>query len=160
MIRTFIPVLFAVLAVVGGNAMAQSARTADVPRAGYDATLAEKLGADERGMRSYVLVILHTGPNPVPKGEARDAMFRGHFANMKRLADAGTLVLAGPLDGVDGWRGMFVLAVDGIDAAKVAVATDPVVIQGEMVPEFHTYYGSAALMTVNELHGRISKKDL
>lgn len=160
MIRMLTVVVFAMLAIAGADAKAQTTQAADVPRAGYDAALAEKLGADEYGMRAYVLVILRTGPTPVAKGEARDAMFRGHFANMKRLAGEGTLVLAGPLDGVDGWRGLFVLAVDSIDAAKAAVATDPVVIQGEMVPEFHTYYGSAGLITINELHGRISKKEI
>src|SRR5690606_2111871 len=75
---------------------------------GYDAALAERLGADDYGMRKYVLVILKTGPTPLPRGEARDAMFQGHFANMKRLAAEGKLVLAGPLDGVDGRRGIFV----------------------------------------------------
>jgi len=42
----------------------------------YDAALAKRLGADERGMRSYVLVILKTGPTPVPEeveGERRRA---------------------------------------------------------------------------------------
>jgi uncharacterized protein YciI len=158
MTKIFIPLLLAALGMAG-NAMAQEATKAQAPKAAYDAALAQKFGADEMGMRSYVLVILHSGPVPVPAGEARDAMFRGHFANMKRLAAEGTLVLAGPLDGVDGWRGLFILAVDGIDAAKAAVATDPVVIQGEMVPEFHVYYGSAGLMAVNELHARINSKD-
>lgn len=162
MIRTFGFAVLAALALGSGSAhgQAQVAQDAEAPRAGYDAALAEKLGADEYGMRSYVLVILHSGPRPVPKGEARDAMFQGHFANMKRLADEGTLVLAGPLDGVGGWRGLFVLAVDSIEAAKAAVATDPTVIQGEMVPEFHTYYGSAGLMTINDLHARLGKKDI
>lgn len=160
MIRISFLMLLATLAVGGVDAKEQSEPVAQAPKAGYDAALAEKLGADDYGMRSYVLVILRTGPHPMPKGEARDAMFRGHFANMKRLAEAGTLVLAGPLDGVDGWRGLFVLAVDDIEAAKAAVATDPVVMQGEMVPEFHNYYGSAALMTINDLHGRIANKDI
>jgi len=125
----------------------------------YDEALARQLGADQHGMRKYVLVILKTGPTPVPKGEARDAMFRGHFANMQRLADAGVLVQAGPLDGVDGWRGLFVLAVDSIDAAREHVASDPVVSNGEMVPEFHTYYGSAALMRLNAIHNTLVKPE-
>ena len=160
MFRMFTPLLLAALAICAGNAQAQATQAVEVPKAGFDAALAQTLGADDYGMRAYVLVILHTGPTPMPAGEARDAMFQGHFANIKRLAEQGTLVLAGPLDGVDGWRGLFVLAVDDIEAAKAAVATDPVVIQGEMVPEFHTYYGSAGLMTINELHGRISKQDI
>ena len=68
------------------------------------------------------------------------------------------LALAGPLDGVDGWRGLFVLAVPDIDAARQLVATDPVIIKGEMVAEYHRYYGSAALMTVNGLHEKLARK--
>ena len=123
----------------------------------YDATLARTLGADERGMRSYVLVVLKTGPNKVAPGAERDAMFKGHFANMKRLAAEGKLAFAGPFDGVDGWRGLFVFAVADIEVAKQLVATDPVVAKGEMVPEFHALYGSAALMLVNEAHERIAR---
>lgn len=124
----------------------------------YDQELAQQLGADDYGMRRYVLVILKTGPTPVPAGPERDEIFRGHFANMKRLAEEGKLVLAGPLDGVDGWRGLFVFAVADIEAAKALAETDPVIASGEMIGEYHTYYGSAALMQVNDLHARVAKK--
>lgn len=123
----------------------------------YDATLAQQTGADERGMRKYVLVILKSSPTPLPAGPERDAMFKGHFANIERLAAQGKLVLAGPLDKVDGWRGLFVLAVEDIDEARKLVETDPVVAEGEMVAEYHRYYGSAALMLVNDLHRRLQK---
>ena len=131
---------------------------AEEPAPAYDPALAASVGADDNGMRRYVLVILKTSPTPVPPGPARDEMFKGHFANMKRLADAGKLALAGPLDGVDGWRGLFILAVSDIEEARTLVATDPVVAQGEMIPEFHKYFGSAALMLVNDGHARVAKK--
>jgi uncharacterized protein YciI len=124
----------------------------------FDAELATKLGADDYGMRNYVLVILKTGPHPVPAGPERDEMFRGHFANMQRLSEEGKLVLAGPLDGVDGWRGLFVFAVQDIDEAKALAATDPVIVKGEMVAEFHKYYGSAALMLVRDVHDTLARK--
>jgi len=124
----------------------------------YDAELARRLGADERGMRSYVLVVLKTGPNKMPPGPERDAMFKGHFANINRLAAEGKLALAGPFDGADGWRGLYIFAVPDIEEARQLVATDPVVSSGEMVPEFHKYYGSAALMLVNEAHGKVQKQ--
>lgn len=123
----------------------------------HDPALARSLGADERGMRRYVLVILKTGPTRVPAGPERDAMFKGHFANMARLSDEGVLVLAGPLDGVDGWRGLFVFAVADIESAKQHVATDPVIVQGEMVAEYHGYYGSAALMAVRDIHAKLAR---
>jgi uncharacterized protein YciI len=132
----------------------------EVPSAAYDESLAKSVGADERGMRSYVLVILKTGPNKAPAGPERDEMYRGHFANMKRLSDAGKLVQAGPLDGVDGWRGLYVFAVADIEEAKALVATDPVVAKGEMVPELHRYYGTAALMMIPGLHAKVSKKPI
>jgi uncharacterized protein YciI len=85
-------------------------------------------------------------------------MFEGHFANIKRLASDKRLVLAGPLDGVEGRRGIFVFATPDIEQAKSYVATDPVIVNGEMVAEYHKFYGSAALMMVNEVHGKIEKK--
>lgn len=126
----------------------------------YDEALAAKYGADEYGMRGYVLVILKTGPNRVPAGPERDEMFRGHFANMKRLSEEGKLVLAGPLDGVEGWRGLFVFAVREVDEARQLAATDPVLIKGEMVAEYHKYYGSAALVGIRDAHERLAKKQM
>lgn len=123
-----------------------------------DAELAKTLGADDNGMKQYVLVILKTGPNKVPAGKARDEMFKGHFANIKRLAGEGKLALAGPFDGVDGWRGMFVMVTADIEEAKQYVATDPVINNGEMVAEYHKLYASAALMLVNEVHQKLMKK--
>ena len=57
--------LFACAALLGslGPVAAQQA-----PATQYDAELARSLGADERGMRSYVLVVLKTGPVKVPVG--------------------------------------------------------------------------------------------
>jgi uncharacterized protein YciI len=128
------------------------------PVAMTDSELAKSLGGNANGMRSYVLVLLKTGPNKVPAGEERDKMFKGHFGNMQRLADEGKLVLAGPLDGVDGLRGLFVLATSDIEEAKKLVATDPVIISGEMVGDFHKFFGSAGIMAINDIHKRISKK--
>jgi uncharacterized protein YciI len=123
-----------------------------------DPALAKRLGADERGMRNYVLVILKTGPTPVPAGPARDEMFRGHFANMKRLADEGKLAVAGPFADQGDWRGLFIFAVDTPEEAERLVSTDPVVKSGEMTAEYHKLYASAALMSVPGIHEKIAPK--
>jgi uncharacterized protein YciI len=137
-------------------AMAQAAATNTTTA--FDADMAKATGADERGMRSYVLVVLKTGPKTMPAGPERDEMFKGHFANINRLAAQGKLALAGPFDGVDGWRGLFIFAVPDIDEAKRLTATDPVISSGEMVAEYHKFYGSAALMLVGDAHKKIIKK--
>ena len=123
-----------------------------------DPELAKSLGGNEMGMKKYVLVILKTGPKKMPAGAERDEMFKGHFANMQRLSDDKKLAVAGPLDGVDGWRGLFVMATADIEEAKKLVATDPVIINGEMVAEYHTFFSSAALMAVGDIHKKISRK--
>lgn len=135
---------------------------ADPPQAGTpvvaDPALAKKLGADERGMRHYVLVILKSSRHRVPDGPERKAMFKGHFANIRRLAGEGKLIVAGPFEDKqkNGWRGMFVFAVDTIPEAKCLVATDPVIRHGEMVAEYHSLYASAALMAVSDIHRKIA----
>jgi uncharacterized protein YciI len=150
--RTIRCIVIVALALAAGTLLAQ-----ENPK--FDSKLAQVTGADDNGMRGYVLVILKTGTR-VADGPERDAMFKGHFANMNRLAADGKLVQAGPLDGVDGWRGLFVFATPDVEEARKLVATDPVVVKGEMIPEFHKYYGSAALMLVNELHAKVSKKPM
>ena len=128
------------------------------PAPQYDAELAKSLGADERGTRSYVLVILKTGPKKIEDKAERAKIFEGHFANMGKLATEKKLVVAGPLDGKEGRRGIFVMATPDIEQARAWVDTDPVIISGEMVAEYHKLYGSAALMMVNEMHNKIQKK--
>jgi len=135
---------------------ADSLPPANAQAAAFDPELAKKTGADERGMRRYVLVILKTGPTRMPDGAKRDAMFAGHFANMERLAKEGKLALAGPFaKDPDGWRGLFVFAVESIDEAKALAATDPVIVNGEMVAEYHAWYASAATMLIPELHEKL-----
>jgi uncharacterized protein YciI len=150
---------FAALIVIAGFCSLGASAGADPPPAAssFDAALAQRLGADDYGMRNYVLVILKTGPSPMPKGEKRTEMFKGHFANIQRLAAEGKLAAAGPFDGADGWRGMFIFAVKDIEEAKALTATDPVIQNGEMVAEYHKLYSSAALMLINETHEKISK---
>src|SRR5690606_6160759 len=103
------------------------------------------------------LVVLKTGPTRVEDADERKAMFAGHFANMERLSNEGKLVLAGPF-GADpqGWRGLFVFAVKDIDEAKRLTETDPVIVRGEMIAEYHAWYGSAALMAIPGLHARMT----
>lgn len=124
----------------------------------YDANLAQKLGADQYGMKSYVMVILKTGPNDsqISDKEERGKLFAGHFSNMGRLANEGKLVFAGPLDGKPK-RGLFIFAVKTIEEAEALVKTDPTVKAGIFVYDMTKLYGSAALMKVNEIHKKLQK---
>lgn len=146
--------LLTIVGLLSGVAYAQ-----DQPKISkeFDAEMAKRLGADKYGMRQYVFVLLKTGDKKVEDAKEREKLFAGHFANMNRLAEEGKLVLAGPFDGVEGWRGMFVLNATTIEEAKKLTETDPVIISGLMKAEYHTYYGSAALMEVNKLHKKVAE---
>lgn len=125
----------------------------------FDAELAERLGADERGMKMYVLCILKTGPNDdTVQGEERKRVFAGHFQNINRLAEEGKLAVAGPFGRNDrSYRGLYIFNVPTIEEAEELVILDPAVEAGVFVPELTLWYGSAAMMLVNEAHRSLEK---
>ena len=127
--------------------------------AAFNPELARALGADERGMRTFVLCILKTGPKDAEiKGEERKQIFAGHFSNMSRLSDEGKLAVAGPFGPNDkSWRGLYIFAVPTIEEAEKLVVTDPAVKAGIFVTELIPWYGSAAMMIVPETHKRLEK---
>lgn len=136
--------------------------TAIVATAGesaFDPELAKKLGADERGMKSYVLCILKTGPKDAEiQGKERQEIFAGHFANIGRLADEGKLAVAGPFGKNDrSYRGLYIFNVATVEEAEKLVILDPAVKAGVFVYELTPWYGSAAMMIVTETHKRIEK---
>lgn len=157
-------ILAAVLALAVANlAMAQADGDVHEPAAAnYDAELAKRLGADPYGMRQYVLAILKTGPNDASTtGEERKEIFRGHFANMNRLAAEGKLALAGPFGQNDqAFRGLFVLAVTTVEEGRALTQSDPAVKAGVFVVEYLPWYGSAAVMQVNDIHARIAEQGM
>jgi uncharacterized protein len=132
---------------------------ADDARPAFDPELAKKLGADERGMRTYVLCILKTGPKDGEiQGDARKEIFAGHFANINRLADEGKLVVAGPFGKNDKtYRGLYIFNVATVEEAEKLVVLDPAVKAGVFVYDLTPWYGSAAMMVVNETHKQIEK---
>ena len=125
----------------------------------FDPELAKRLGADERGMKMYVLCILKTGPKDAEiKGEERNKIFAGHFANIGRLADEGKLAVAGPFGKNDkAYRGLYIFNVPTIEEAEKLVMLDPAVKAGVFVPDLTLWYGSAAMMVVPETHKKIEK---
>ncbi len=85
----------------------------------------------------YTLVYLVTGPGSASHTqEDRQAIFRGHMANMTRLAEAGDLVIAGPFGKPrdKAWRGIQVLNTGDPRKARTLAASDPGVASGEFSP--------------------------
>ncbi|PYS99057.1 MAG: hypothetical protein DMF63_13370 [Acidobacteria bacterium] len=148
--------------IFAGNAFAQKSmsETAQVAASKFDAALAKRVGADEHGMRKYVLAILKTGPNDAKVApDEQKEIFKGHFANMKRLADEGKLAVAGPFnDPARVYRGLFIFAVPTVEEAKALAETDPAVKAGILVVEYIPWFGSASLMLSSEFHEKVQEK--
>lgn len=124
----------------------------------YDEALAKKLKADDYGMRKYVMAFLKAGPNRNQDSATAAQLQAAHMANIVRMAENGDLVLAGPFMDKGEVRGIYIFNVESIEKAKELTETDPAIKAGRLVMELHPWYGSAALMQVNEVHGKIQKK--
>lgn len=103
----------------------------------------------ETEMAQYYLVFLRRGPawTSEPTPEAR-AVSAAHMANIRALTDAGTMVVAGPVDDApsdDAMTGIFILRVASMEEAEATVATDPAVQAGRFVYEILPWWAPATL---------------
>jgi uncharacterized protein len=125
----------------------------------YDKALADSLGADEYGMKKYILVILKTGNNTKAGKQETDSLFRGHMDNINRLASSGKLVVAGPMAKNDrSYRGIFILDVPTMAEAEILILTDPAVKSDLLGADLYEWYGSAALKKYLPYHDKVEKK--
>lgn len=126
----------------------------------FDPELAKELGADEYGMKRYVMAFLKRGPNQSQSKEEAERLQRAHMDNIGKMAEQGKLVIAGPfLDNGD-IRGIYIFNVETIEEAEALTKTDPAIQAGRLVMELHPWYGSAALMKTVQIHQTITKKEI
>ncbi len=147
--------LTAVLLTCAVGVMAQS----DNPK--FDQALATKLGADDYGMKMYVLVMLKSGTAGITDKKVIDSLFKGHFNNMQRLTGEGKLVVAGPMGKNDkNYRGIFILNVPKVEDAQILVDSDPAIKAKMLDADFFPWYGSAALSEYLPYHEKVEKKKM
>jgi uncharacterized protein YciI len=89
----------------------------------------------------YTFVFLKTGPQSGKlTAEANQLAFAGHFSNMARLAEEGTLLVAGPFGTNrhdEALRGLFILDTADRDEAIAWASTDPTTRAGVFTLEYH-----------------------
>lgn len=144
--KCFLTLLFVVFAnVIYGQSKPESDTTSKNPV--FNKELADKLGGDAYGMKSYFLVILKTGKNETSNQELINESFRGHMNNINKLVKEGKLIVAGPLGkNENAYRGIFIFNnIGSIDQAKELLQTDLAIKNGLLDFEIYTWYGSAAL---------------
>jgi uncharacterized protein YciI len=124
----------------------------------FDAELAERLGADQYGMRPYVLALLKSGATPSVDAGTAAELQRAHLANIRAMAERGDLVLAGPFMSGGELRGLYLFKTDSVEQAEAWTASDPAIQAGALVMELIPWYGSAALLEVPAIHQSISRE--
>ena len=104
----------------------------------------------------FVFVFLVTGSNPPALDEkGMGEVMNGHFANMRRLAEEGTLVLAGPLPeprSEPGHRGIFVFDVPTVEDALALASTDPAVQAGVLEMRAYPWRSATQLQRLFDKH--------
>jgi len=126
----------------------------------YDSLKAQEYGADDYGMRKYVIAFLKRGPNRDFSPERAKELQAAHMKNIGAMAEAGKLVMAGPFFGDDDLRGLYFFDVETIEEAEALTKTDPAIQAGSLVMELKEWYGSAALMAVSDIHSTITKVEI
>jgi uncharacterized protein len=126
----------------------------------YDSVLAARLGADEYGMRSYVMAFLKAGPRRNQDSITAARIQEEHLRNIVRLGKEGTLVLAGPFLDKGEVRGIYLFNVKTLEEARVLTESDPTVRAGRLTMELHPWYGPASLVQVTEMNESVAKSKI
>jgi len=125
----------------------------------YNEELAKELGSDDYGMKSYIFVVLKTGPAKIEDKAVLDSCFAWHFSNMAKLAEEKKLVVAGPYGKNDNnYRGLFIFDVASKEEAQELMKGDPSISMGVFEVDMYDWYGSAALPVYLEDHDKIWKQ--
>lgn len=99
----------------------------------FDSINAVQHGADQYGMKQYVITFLKIGPNRVLDSAETYNLQVGHMENIGKMADAGQLVLVGPFMGNGEIRGIYIFNVTTVEEAKELTEIDPAIKAGSLV---------------------------
>jgi len=135
--------------------------TAQIANPNYDKALADSLGADEYGMKSYVFVILKSGPAKIEDKQKIGELFRGHMDNINRLVARKKLIVAGPFgQNAHAYRGLFIFDSTNKEEVEALLQADPAIKEKLLEAELFDWYGSAALPTYLKAADQAAKTKL
>lgn len=110
----------------------------------------EKKAEPKFEMTNYVLGLLRKGPNSGQGTKEEMARIQeGHLANIRKMAETGKLIVAGPIGDNGDLRGIFIFKAKSPDEVRDLVNQDPAIQSGRLIVELHPWYAAAGLR-VNE----------
>lgn len=178
--KTTLLIILAILCIGCGARVTETPKTDNTSEnnatgSTFDSALAAKLGADDYGMKAYIMVYLLPG-NPAATDsltpERNQELQMLHLKHLFSQATEGKMVLVGPMmqmakpDTTQNPNSAL-RSVSGIcvydcsyEEAKARANADPRAIAGQIRVECYPWYGSAALGMVNDISAKITKKSV
>lgn len=105
-----------------------------------------RLVPDQIQMTTYVVGFLKKGANwGTGTKEESERIQERHLANLRKMAEAGKLIIAGPFSDNTGLRGMLIFKVSSIEEARGLAEQDPAVQVGRLALELHPWFAAQGL---------------
>ncbi len=123
----------------------------------YDEALANQLGADQYGMKNYIVCFLKPGKLKIISQDTHNKIKSENKEFIRQLVKNGHLVMLGHFTENKSFRMQLVLNVSTVKDAQELVSELPKVKEGLLIPEFTPWYGPAALAELKSIHNKISK---
>ena len=98
-------------------------------------------------MVTVYLGLLRRGPAWTPEETAESEQLQAtHLAYIRQMADAGSLIMAGPFTDRGHLRGVFVFRVGSLKEAQALAGADPAVKAGRLIVELHPWLVSESVL--------------
>lgn len=97
-------------------------------------------------MTGYVVGLLRKGPKWTAESTPETAAIQaGHMENIRKMGDAGKLIVAGPFTHNGDLRGMFIFRAASPDEVRAMVDADPAVKAGRLVVDLYPWFAGDGL---------------
>lgn len=102
--------------------------------------------APPQGLKLFYLGLLRSAPN-LPKVDAAEGqkLQEEHLANIRRMAKAGKLMVAGPCVDNGELRGIFIFTTTDEKEIRELTKADPLIASGRLILELHPWWASEHL---------------
>ena len=98
---------------------------------------------EEYEMTTYYVAFLYRGPAWSAEETPEHAKIQeGHMANIRKMAEAGKLLVAGPFTDDGDLRGLFVFRTNTLEEATAMAEQDPAVKAGRLRLEWHPWFAA------------------
>ncbi len=114
---------------------------------------AEETSAEGSNLTTYYVAFLHRGPKwAAATTPETERIQKEHMANIRRMAESGKLIVAGPFTDDGELRGMFIFRVDSLEEARALADADPAVQAGRLSVELHPWLSAKGIRVDRAQH--------